>query len=90
MAGNKHPIPIAIVDRPRIAFNIYYSLEGREFARKKNPDAVCEGSAEARSALCADVGEAKGGKVTGWYMERRKINGAVFPFIGLLDKDART
>jgi hypothetical protein len=35
MAGNKHPIPIAIVDRPRVAFNIFYSLEGREFARKK-------------------------------------------------------
>src|ERR1700743_779659 len=51
MAGNKHPIPIAIVDRPRIAFNIFYSLQGREFARKKDPDAVCEGSAESRFAF---------------------------------------
>jgi hypothetical protein len=57
---------------------------------QKNPDAVCEGSAKARSALYADVGEGKRGKVTGSYMECRKINGAVFPFIGLLDKDART
>jgi hypothetical protein len=65
MAGNKHPIPIAIVNRPRIAFNIFYSLEGRRFARKKDPDADCEGSAEARSALCAEIGEAKGGKVKG-------------------------
>jgi hypothetical protein len=40
--------------------------------------------------LYADVGEGKRGKVTGSYMECRKINGAVFPFIGLLDKDART
>jgi hypothetical protein len=65
MAGNKHPIPIAIVDRPRIAFNIFYSLQGREFARKKDPDVVCEGSsAEARSALCTAIGEARKGKVT--------------------------
>jgi hypothetical protein len=61
-----------------------------ENLRAKNPDAVCEGSAEERSALCADVGEVKGGKVTGSYVECRKINGAVFLFIGLLDKDART
>jgi hypothetical protein len=64
MAGNKHPIPIAIVDRPRIAFNIFYSLQGREFAHKENPDAVCEGSAEARSALCTAIGEARERKVT--------------------------
>src|ERR1700678_3450368 len=65
MAGDKHPIPIAIVDRPRIAFNIFYSLQGREFARKKDPNVVCEGSsAEARSALCTAIGEAREGKVT--------------------------
>src|ERR1700733_9033505 len=61
-----------------------------ENLRAKNSDAVCEGSAEARSALCADVGEAKRTKVTGSYMECRKINGVVFPFICSLGKDART
>jgi hypothetical protein len=60
-----------------------------ENLRAKNPDAVCEGSAEARSALCADVGEAKGGKVTGSYMNAGKLMVQLFPLLGLLDKDAR-
>jgi hypothetical protein len=73
MAGNIHPIPIAIVDKPRIAFNIFYSLEGREFARKKDPDVVSEGNAKAISPLCADIGEAKGRKVTGSCINAGKL-----------------
>src|SRR6202021_609682 len=61
MAGNKHPIPITIVDRPRIAFNIFHSLEGREFGRKEDLSVVYEGNAHGMAALCADIGEAKRG-----------------------------
>jgi hypothetical protein len=59
------PTLSAMVNRPRIAFNIFYPLEGRGFALKKDPDAVCEGSAGEQSALCATIREATGGKVTG-------------------------
>jgi hypothetical protein len=90
MAGNKHPIPIAIVDRPRIAFNICYSLEGREFARKEDPSVVYEGNAHGMAALCADIGEAKRGKVTGSCMNAEKLMVQCFTFIGLLDRHART
>jgi hypothetical protein len=90
MAGNKHPIPIAIVDRPRIAFNIFYSLEGREFARKGDPSVVWEGNAHAMAALCAAIGEVKRGKVTGSCMNAEKLMVQYFPFLGLLDKHART
>jgi hypothetical protein len=90
MAGNKHPIPIAIVDRPRISFNIFYSLEGREFARKEDPSVVCEDNARAMAALCAAIGEAKRGKVTGSCMNVETFVVQCFPFIGLLDKHARS
>jgi hypothetical protein len=90
MAGNKHPIPIVIVDRLRIAFNICYSLEGREFVRKKTPDAVCEGNAHGMADLCAAIGEAKRGKVTGSCMNAEKLMVQCFPFMALLDKHART
>jgi hypothetical protein len=58
-----------------------------ENLRAKDPDAVCS---EARSALCADIGEAKGEKVTGSCMNAEKLLVLFFPFIGLLDKHART
>jgi hypothetical protein len=74
MAGNKHPIPIVIVDRLRIVFNICYSLEGREFVRKKAPDAVCEGNAHGMADLCAAIGEAKRGKVTGSCMNAESVS----------------
>lgn len=59
-------------------FQHCYSLDGRVFARKKDPNAVCEGSAEARSALCTDIGEAKRRKVTALCMNAEKVNGVVF------------
>src|ERR1700733_9305870 len=89
-AGNRHPIPIVIGDRLRIAFNICYSLKGREFARKKDPDAVCEGNAHRMAALCAAIGETKRGKVTGSCMNVEKLIVRCFPCRGLFDKRART
>jgi hypothetical protein len=73
MAGNKHPIPIVIVDRLRIALNICYSLKGQEFARKKDLDAVCEGNAHGMADLCAAIGEVKRGKVTDSCMNAEKL-----------------
>src|ERR1700728_3601898 len=83
MAGTRHPIPIAIVDRLRIAFYIYCSLEGREFARKEDPSVVCEGNAHGMAALCAAIGEANRGKVTGSRMNAETLMVKCFPFIGL-------
>src|ERR1700677_2086146 len=78
MAGTRHPIPIAIVDRLRIAFNICYSLEGREFARKEDPSVVYEGcSWTGRSVRSYWRGqEEKGYRLA---PECRNVNGAVFP-----------
>jgi hypothetical protein len=90
MTGNKHPTPITIVDRPRIAFNIFHSLEGREFARKEDPSVVYEDNAHGMVALCAAIGEAKRGKVTGSCMNAEKLMAQCFTFRGLLDKHART
>jgi hypothetical protein len=82
MAGNKHPIPIAIVDRLRIAFNNCYSLEGREFARREAPSVVYEGNAHERAALCAAIRDAKREKVTGSRMNAEKLMMQWFPFYG--------
>jgi hypothetical protein len=65
-------------------------LEGREFARKEDLSVVYEGNAHRMAALCADIGEAKRGKVTGSCMNAEKLMVRCFTFIGLLDKHART
>jgi hypothetical protein len=54
MAGIMHPIPIAIVDRPRIAFNIFYSLEGRGFARKLIQTSSLKATLK-QDPLCAQI-----------------------------------
>jgi hypothetical protein len=77
------PTLSATVNRPRIAFNICYSLKGREFARKKDPETVCEDSPEERSALCADIGEAKGRKVTGSRMNVERFRFSVLHCINI-------
>jgi len=59
MAGNKHPIPTAIVDRPRIAFNIFYS-KGENLRAKKIQTQSAKAAALKQDPLCARLLERPG------------------------------
>src|ERR1700744_6247837 len=79
MAGSKHPIPIVIVDKARIAFNIVGSFGRAGICAQRRPRRCLQRQRSWNAALFAAIGEARGGKVTG--PQRRGLRRAVARFV---------